>query len=96
MRIVLIIGAGICCIPGLYISFGLSYDIIKLGIADRTAGFAFIFYAIYVIMAFAPAILLFKSRKKDMSSSKILASGAIECFVILGFLAGLAAYKAGI
>jgi hypothetical protein len=96
MRIVLIIGAGICCIPGLYISFGLPYDIIKFGTEDRTAEFALIFYAIYVIMAFAPAILLFKSRKKEMPLSKILAIGAIECFVILGLLAGLAAWEAGI
>jgi len=46
MRMVLIIGAGICCIPGLYCSFGIPEDIIKIGIADRTAGFAIILYDI--------------------------------------------------
>ena len=96
MRIALIIGSAICLILGLWESYGIVYDITKFGIRDRTAGFALIFYTIHLILALAPAILLFNSRKKEISLYKLFAIGGMECIVLLGFLAEWAGVAAGI
>jgi hypothetical protein len=98
IRRALIIGSIFCCLPGLYILFGLSYDLIKSGpesLNDPTARAAMVFYALYVVLAFAPAIILIKARKNELPRSKILLVGATEVIVVVVLVAGLAAFSGG-
>jgi hypothetical protein len=48
---------------------------------------AVIFYAVYVVLAFAPAIMLVKARQIEISRSKVLVIGGIEFVVVIGLLA---------
>jgi len=48
---------------------------------------AVIFYAVYVVLAFAPAIMLVKARHIEISRSKVLVVGGIEFVVVIVLLA---------
>jgi len=99
MRKVLIVGSIVCCIPALYLLVGIPYDIIidlPSFLRDQTAHVAVIFYAVYISLAFAPAILLLRRGKAEMPSSTIVILGIMEFVAISVLVAGLAFWSGGV
>jgi uncharacterized membrane protein YhaH (DUF805 family) len=90
MRKFSVAGSVFCCLPALYILFAVAYDISTFPrdfSNDPTAQVAVIFYAVYVVLAFAPAIMLVKARHIEISRSKVLVVGGIEFVVVIVLLA---------
>jgi hypothetical protein len=92
MRKVLAIGATICCIIGLYCFYDLVWGIVKFWPdflhVPRLPIYCF-FCTVFLILAFAPTIMLIRASKLEKRRSRFIAVGVIEVIVIGLFLAML-------
>jgi hypothetical protein len=92
MRTVLAIGATICFVIGLYCLYDLAWGIVKLWpdflYVPRLPVYCF-FCTVFLILAFAPIIMLIRARKLEKRHSRFIAIGVIEVIVIGLFLAML-------
>jgi cytochrome bd-type quinol oxidase subunit 2 len=92
MRTVIITGAVVCCIVGLFLSFKVLQEVIGRSpeFFHELGNFIGLFVAAaYVFLAFAPAIMLFQSRRSEKPRFGFILIGAIEFLVIGLFIAML-------